>query len=66
MNVVVTGSLGFIGSHLILKLLKQKKFKKIYGIDFENKKNKKLKHHKCRNQATRPATTNTPLRNPVT
>lgn len=44
MNVVVTGSLGFIGSHLIHKLLKQKKFKKIYGIDLENKKNKKLKN----------------------
>ena len=44
MNVVVTGSLGFIGSHLIHKLLKQNKFKKIYGIDLENKKNKKLKN----------------------
>ena len=44
MNVVVTGTLGFIGSHLIHKLLKKKKFKKIYGIDLENKKNKKLKN----------------------
>tara|TARA_B100001250_G_scaffold401987_1_gene414537 strand:- start:562 stop:843 length:282 start_codon:yes stop_codon:yes gene_type:complete len=43
MNILVTGSAGFIGFHLSLKLLKSKQFN-VFGIDsLNNYYNKKLK-----------------------
>ena len=45
MNVVVTGGAGFIGSHLVEKLLKKESIKKIIIIDcFKNSSTKNLKN----------------------
>ena len=50
MNILITGSAGFIGYHLVLKLSKKYKNTKIYGIDsLNNYYNKKLKRDRIIN-----------------
>ena len=50
MNILITGSAGFIGYHLVLKLSKKYKNTKIYGIDsLNNYYSKKLKRDRIIN-----------------
>ena len=45
MNVIVTGGAGFIGSHLVEKLLQKKSISKIIIIDcFKNSSSRNLKN----------------------